>query len=342
MYSFNNDYSEIAHSKILELLAKYQFEQNVGYGLDYHCEKAKELIKNHFSVDVDIHFLVGGTSANKIVIDHILRPYEAVISVDSGHINVHETGAIEATGHKIITTKGINGKITPPEITSIVNEHHNEHMVMPRLVYISNSTEVGTIYTKDELAQIKKICEENNLYLFLDGARLGSALTCDDNNLTLDDIAKLTDVFYIGGTKNGALIGEAVVITNSSLKHNFRYTIKQNGGLLAKGFIVGMQFEALFTDNLYFDLARHANLCAKCLVTGLKALNIEFAFPPQTNQLFITLDNNLIKQLQDKYLFEVWTCHNDKSTIRLVTSWTTNLKKCEEFISDLQKLILKK
>ena len=342
MYSFNNDYSEIAHPKIIELLYKYQAEQNIGYGLDYHSKQAKELIKKHFTMDVEIHFLIGGTSANKIVIDHLLRPYEAVIAVDSGHINTNETGAIEASGHKIITTTGIDGKITASEIKEIVARHQSEHMVIPKLVYISNSTEVGTIYSKEELTNIWKVCQELNLYLFLDGARLGAALTSKDNDLTLDDIARLTDVFYIGGTKNGAMLGEAVVITNPKLRPNFRHSVKRNGGLLAKGFLTGIQFEALFTDNLFFDLATHANQAAQILTEGLKKSNINFTSPPQTILLCVALDNVVICKLQEKYLFEVWMKNEKDSIIRLVTSWATDYKKCQEFIEDLHMLINKK
>lgn len=339
MYSFNNDYSEIAHPNILELMMKYNLEQNKGYGMDYHSHKAKELIKKHISEDVDIHFLVGGTSCNKIAIAHSLKPYQAVISVDSGHINVSETGAIEANGHKILTAKGVNGKVTPDEIKEIYFSHSSEHMVMPKMVYISNSTEIGTIYTLDELTKISSVCKELGLYLFLDGARLGSALSSKENDLTLDLIAKLTDMFYIGGTKNGALLGEALIIKNPELKENIRYTIKRNGGLLAKGFVAGIQFEALFTDNLFFNLAEHANKAACILKDGLTNLNVEFAYNSPTNQQFIYLDDEVIKELQKKYIFEIWDKVNDKTIIRLVTSWATDINYCYKFLEELKTLV---
>lgn len=339
MYSFKNDYSELAHPRILELLNKYAIEQNSGYGHDDHTKRAIEYIKRHFTKDVDVHLLIGGTSTNKIVISHALRPYEAVISVETGHINVHETGAIEATGHKILTTPGRDGKITSEEIIKVYQEHNDEHMVKPKMVYISNSTEIGTIYTKKELTEISQTCKELGLYLFLDGARLGVALTAEGNDLTLDDIANLTDAFYIGGTKNGALIGEAVIISNDALKPFFRYSIKTNGGLLAKGYLTGIQFEALFSDDLFFQLAQHANNCATTLKDGLKELGIEFLNESPTNLQFVILDNKVIEPLRKKYNFEVWEKRLDQTVIRLVTSWATNPNEVKNFLTDLQQLL---
>ncbi|HBQ43472.1 MAG TPA: threonine aldolase, partial [Lactobacillus acetotolerans] len=241
MYSFRNDYSEIAHKNILDALSKYASEQNVGYGLDSHSSNARKLIRKQIDrdIDVDVRFLIGGTSCNKIVISHVLRPFEAVIAATTGHINVHEAGAIEASGHKVITVPSHNGKLLPADITKVVHEHVDEHMVVPKMVYISNATETGSIYTKAELTAISKVCHVHNLILYVDGARLGAALTAIGNDLTINDIAQLTDLFYIGGTKNGTLFGEALVIVNDDLKNNFRHSIKQNGGMLAKGFITG-------------------------------------------------------------------------------------------------------
>lgn len=341
MYSFKNDYSELVHEDILNLIIKYQKEQNNGYGLDKHSQKATELIKKYIKKDVDVHYLIGGTSANKIVISHILKPYEAVISVATGHINVHETGAIEATGHKVITVKGVDGKVTPKEIIEVFNVHDNEHMVFPKMVYISNTTEVGTIYTKSELQQIAKVCKEYNLYLFLDGARLGVALTADGNDLSMNDIAQLTDIFYIGGTKNGALLGEAVIICNKTINDHFRYSIKQNGGMLAKGYLTGIQFEGLFTNELYFKLAKHANESAKILKNGLSKLNVEFASNSNTNQQFITLSDKVVKELEKDYSFEIWEKLLNKTTIRLVTSWATDSKEIDIFLNRLKTLITK-
>ena len=277
MYSFMNDYSEGAHPRILELLVQSNFEQNPGYGEDLHSEKAKKYIKNLIQKEnVDIHFIPGGTQTNLLVISSFLRPHQCVIAADTGHINVHETGAIEATGHKVVAMPCTDGKLTSATIQVALDYHKDEHMVQPKMVYISNSTELGTIYSKAELSDINNICRQNGLILFLDGARMGSALTCRENDLELGDIAQLVDVFYIGGTKNGALLGEALVICNADLKKDFRYLIKQRGGLMAKGFVVGMQFEALFQDNLYFELASHANRMAEQIATVIKECGYSF------------------------------------------------------------------
>lgn len=343
MISFKNDYSEIAHKNILDLLYKASNEQNNGYGLDDHSMKAKALIKYHLKKEnVDIHFLTGGTSCNKIAISHILRPHQAVISVASGHINVHETGAIEATGHKVLTVKGVNGKITRDEIIDIVRSHTDEHMVMPKMVYISNSTEIGTIYKKNELEEIYSICKELGLYLYLDGARLGVALTSNENDLTLEDIANLTDIFYIGGTKNGAMLGEALVIINEDIKEDFRYSIKLNGGMLAKGFVVGIQFEALFSNNLFFDLAKSTNEKAMLLKNGLQKLGIELEFDSPTNQQFLILDDNVVEQLKKNYKFEIWEKQRNKTIIRLVTSWATTSEAVTTLLDDLVILLKNK
>lgn len=343
MISFKNDYSEIAHKNILDLLYKASNEQNNGYGLDNHSMKAKALIKDHLKKEnVDIHFLTGGTSCNKIAISHILRPHQAVISVASGHINVHETGAIEATGHKVLTVKGVNGKITRDEIIDIVRSHTDEHMVMPKMVYISNSTEIGTIYKKNELEEIYSICKELGLYLYLDGARLGVALTSNENDLTLEDIANLTDIFYIGGTKNGAMLGEALVIINEDIKEYFRYSIKLNGGMLAKGFVVGIQFEALFSNNLFFDLAKSTNEKAMLLKNGLQKLGIELEFDSPTNQQFLILDDNVVEQLKKNYKFEIWEKQRNKTIIRLVTSWATTSEAVTTLLDDLEILLKNK
>ena len=342
MINFRNDYSDIAHPDILDLLYKSRNEQNIGYGLDYHSVNAQNLIKKELNNNnVDIHFLVGGTSCNKIVISHVLRPYEAVISVSIGHINVHETGAIEASGHKILTTNGVNGKITKEEIIQIVRSHTDEHMVKPKMVYISNSTEIGTIYNKKELEEIYSVCKDLDLYLYLDGARLGVALTSDENDLTLEDVSKLTDLFYIGGTKNGAMLGEALVIINDKLKDNFRYSIKQNGGMLAKGFIAAIQFEALFSNNLFFKLANSANELANLLKTNLINLGVKLAFNSPTNQQFIILDNHTVDKLKENYRFEIWEKLRDKTAIRLVTSWMTTTEDVLRFIADIKFLLEK-
>lgn len=228
MFSFNNDYSEVTHPRILDAMSKYNLEQNNGYGEDAHSIKAKGYIKRHIGRDdVDIHFIPGGTQTNMLVISSFLRPHHCVISADTGHINVHETGAVEATGHKVVTISHIDGKITVEGIAEVQNYHSDEHMVLPRMVYLSNTTELGTVYTKDELSQISEYCKNNNLLLFLDGARIASALTSKANDLTLHDISNLVDVFYIGGTKNGALLGEALVTCNDNLDESVNALINE-------------------------------------------------------------------------------------------------------------------
>lgn len=340
MHSFRNDYSELAHPEILKLINQFSDEQNIGYGLDKHSERARNLIHREINNnDADIHFLVGGTNCNKTAIAHSLKPYEAVISVKCGHINVHEAGAIEASGHKILTVPGEGGKITVEEIEYVHARHRDEHMVVPRMVYISNSTEIGTIYKKAELKAIYEKCQELGLYLFIDGARLGVALTAEENDLTLADVARLSDLFYIGGTKNGAMLGEALVIVNPAIKKNLRNTLKQNGGMLAKGYLIGLQFEALFADDLFFKLAAHANKMALALKAGLKRLNVEFAYDSPTNQQFIVLENRIVQELLEKYDFEIWEEGEEKTTIRLVTSWATKQEAVADFINDLEKLI---
>ncbi|MVX62647.1 threonine aldolase [Clostridium chromiireducens] len=338
MYSFKNDYSEGAHSRILNSLVETNFEQTDGYSTDHHTDNAIDLLKKKIDrEDVDIHLLVGGTQVNLTAISAFLRPHQASIGADTSHINCHETGAIEATGHKVITMKTDDGKLTPDLIQRVVDVHDNEHMVQPKLVYISDSTELGTLYTKSELEEIHNCCKKNNLLLYLDGARIGSALAAEGNDLTLSDIARLVDAFYIGGTKNGALFGEALVICNNILKEDFRYFIKQKGGLLAKGRLLGIQFEELFKDDLYFELARHANRMAILLKNALKEKGYEFLTDSYTNQQFPILPNDLIKKISEKYSFNVERIIDQNNTaIRLVTSWATKKENVIEFIEYLK------
>ena len=341
MYSFTNDYSEGAHLRILNALLETNLEQAAGYGLDQFTLEAAELIKRKIGrKDVDIHLIPGGTQTNLIAISAFLRPHEAVIAPLTGHVEVHETGAIEATGHKIITKEGIEGKLTPADVKEAVEYHADEHMVKPRLVYISNSTEVGSIYSKAELAALSNVCREHNLLLFMDGARLGSALTSDKNDLTLEEIANLVDAFYIGGTKNGALIGEALVIITESLKEDFRYHIKQKGALLAKGRLLGIQFRELFRDNLFFELAEHANRMAGKIQDALIELGCPLLLHSPSNQLFPIMPNEVIAELAKTYSFEVQRkVDEDRSLIRLVTSWATKESAVEEFIAELSRLM---
>ena len=337
MINFKNDYNLIAHNRILEAMLEYNKNTYVGYGLDELSEQAANAIKKHINKDVDIHFLVGGTSANKIVIAHALRPYEAVISVNTGHICVHETGAIEATGHKILTVEGVDGKITPTMIEQVVNTHVDEHMVFPKMVYITQATEIGTLYSKSELIDIYNTCKKNDLYLFLDGARLAVGL--DKSDITLDDLAKYTDVYYIGGTKNGALLGEAVVISKEELKKNFRFSIKQNGGMYAKGYVAGIQFLELFKDGLYFNLGHNSNVMADKLALGLTNRGISLEYPNVTNQLFIRVSNELYNKLNEFVLFELWADKGNEKVIRFVTNFNTSEKELEEFFNKLDNIL---
>ncbi len=336
-YSFYNDYSEGAHPSILELLSKTNLQQEPGYGKDDYSHQAQELIKNELgNQNVDIHFLSGGTQTNLIALASMLKPYESVIAAESGHIAVHEAGAIEATGHKINTVATPDGKLTVEAIQGVVSHHTDEHMVKPRVVFISNSTELGTIYNKPELQKISEYCRKHQLYLYLDGARLGSGIMSKESDLTLKDITALVDMFYIGGTKNGALLGEALVIVNDNLKENFRYHLKQRGALLAKGRILAIQFLGLFTNGLYFELAKHANEMGEQLTDGLQKLGYSFLLPSTTNQIFPILPNDLIKKLQQDYGFYVWQKIDDEnSAIRLVTSWATDNDGIEGFLKAL-------
>ncbi|OAA93243.1 threonine aldolase family protein [Clostridium coskatii] len=339
MYSFKNDYSEGAHPRILNALVESNMEQTSGYGEDIYTEKAVELLKQRIKQnDVHIHLFVGGTQANLTAISAFLRPHEAAIAANTGHILVHETGAIEATGHKIISIKVSNGKLSPEDIKPALDEHTDEHMVKPKLVYISNSTEIGSIYKKSELEKLSKFCKENKLLLYIDGARLGSALCSEENDVELSDLARLADAFYIGGTKNGALMGEAMVICNNSLKEDFRFYIKQKGALLAKGRLLGIQFLELFKDDLYFDLAKHANVMADLLRKEISKAGYSFLTHSPSNQIFPILPNKLIKKLGNKYSFTIWKKSDEyNSVIRLVTSWATKESMVSGFIEDLKK-----
>jgi len=341
MYSFKNDYSEGAHPSILNALIETNLEQAEGYGEDRYTQKAIELIKQRIGRnDIDIHLLSGGTQTNLIAISAFLRPHEAVIAANTGHILVHETGAVEATGHKIISIEVDDGKLNDSHIKVALDSHTDEHMVKPKLVYISNPTEIGTIYNKEELDQISRCCKENKLLLFMDGARLGSALCSAGNDLELSDLAKLVNAFYIGGTKSGALLGEALVICSDPLKEDFRFHMKQKGALLAKGRLLGIQFIELFRDNLYFDLAKHSNKLADLLRDEISKAGFKFLVNSPSNQLFPILPNRLIIELEKNYLFHVWSkVDADNSTIRLVTSWATKEDAVLAFIEDMKKAL---
>jgi len=339
-YSFQNDYSEGAHPRILAALTQTNQVQSAGYGEDTYSLEAAESIRRAIgNPEADVHFISGGTQTNLILLSSFLRPFESVIAVESGHICVHETGSIESTGHKVHTVRGVDGKVTVPEIEAVVEEHYFEHMVRPRAVYISQSTEVGTIYSASELRALSAACKRLNLILYLDGARLGSALTSDSADITLPELASLVDAFYIGGTKNGALLGEALVINNPLLKPDFRYMIKQKGALLAKGRVIGIQFLELFRDTLYFDLACHANQMAERLTTGLTRLGYRFLTPSPTNQIFPILPNAVMQPLSELYCFYEWSKVDAQHTsVRLVTSWATPVEAVDEFLADVARI----
>ncbi len=340
MYSFTNDYSEGAHPRILKTLLDTNLEQTIGYGEDKYTLEATALLKERIGrSDIDIHLLPGGTHTNLTAISAFLRPHEAVIAADTAHILVHETGAIEATGHKVISVQVDDGKLEPSHLQKVLEKHCDEHMVKPRLVYISNSTEVGTIYDREEIEQLSSFCRANRLLFFMDGARLGSALCCSESGLQLADLASSLDAFYIGGTKNGALIGEALVICREDLKEDFRFHMKQKGALLAKGRLLGIQFLELFRDDLYYELARHANKMALLLREGIREAGFNFLTESPSNQQFPILPDTLIAGLQENYTFNIGArIDPDHSVIRLVTSWATPEKAVHQFIADLKCL----
>ncbi|CAD1787032.1 aminotransferase class I/II-fold pyridoxal phosphate-dependent enzyme [Xanthomonas euroxanthea] len=339
--SFRNDYSEGAHPRLLQALAQASAEQNAGYGTDRHTARAAALIRNAVAqAQADVHLLVGGTQTNLTAIAAFLRPHQAVIAVEAGHIATHETGAIEATGHKVLAVPALHDKLTPALIQPLLDVHGNEHMVQPRLVYISNSTESGTIYTRAELQALSRFCRAHDLLLYLDGARLGAALTADGNDLDLPTIATLTDAFYIGGTKNGALLGEALVIVTPALQADFRYLIKQRGALLAKGMLLGSQFATLFEDGLFLALAAHANAMAQRLRAGLLAAGVQFTSDSPTNQQFIVVSTAQAEQLARRYDFERWETRSDgRLVIRFVTSWATTPAAVDRLCADVAALL---
>ena len=318
MYSFLNDYSECAHPRILNNLLAMGTEQNVGYGTDSYCRKAADLIRSLIKKEeADVHFLPGGTITNLTMISHALRPYQAVIAAQTGHINTHETGAIEATGHKVVEVFTNDGKLTPQQIQPVLEQHEDEHWVSPAMVYISNP--------------------EKGLFLFLDGARLAMALAVKESEITLPDLGRLTDAFYIGGTKVGALFGEALVLLNDSLKKDFRFNIKQHGALTAKGWLLGVQFQTLLEDGLYFELGRHANEMMDPIREAFQSSGYSFDADSPTNQLFPILPDDLVKKIQSKYKITIWRKVDKTHTgIRLVTSWATKKEDIDTFLEDLK------
>jgi len=337
MIYFNNDYSEGCHPAILAKLTQTNMEQTPGYGTDPYCRRAAGIIRDLCGrEDISVHFLVGGTQTNLTAIAAFLRPHHCVLAADTGHVNVHETGAIEATGHKVYTLPCPEGKLTAQLIQTMADTHTDEHMVKPGMVYISQSTELGTVYTKGELESIHACCKKNHLLLYMDGARLACALTSDACDIALTDLPHLCDAFYIGGTKNGMLFGEAMVIVNDALKSDFRFFIKQRGGMLAKGRLLGLQFEEQFRDGLYLELGRHANAMAQRLQAGLIARGYPLLQHSPTNQVFPILTSKQYEQFASLSLFETWaTLPNNCKVIRLVTSWATEQQTVDAFLNQL-------
>lgn len=344
MIRLNNDYSEGAHINILNKLAETNMEQTPGYGEDAYCKQAAGLIRELCKhEEADVHFLTGGTQTNLTVIASALRPHQCVISANCGHIFVHETGAIEACGHKVIALATKDGKITAEQILNVYRGHYDdethEHITQPKMVYISNPTEFGAIYYKEELEAISRVCRENHMYLFMDGARLGYGLCAEDNDLDLPAIARCCDVFYIGGTKVGALFGEAVVITNDDLKKDFRYIMKQKGGMLAKGRLLGIQFAELFKDGLYFRLASHANRLAVMIRNALIEKGYPFLIHSYTNQQFVILPDSVLDKLKEGYTYSYWQRIDDRhSAVRFCTSWATKESDVMQFIAEVNKI----
>lgn len=341
MYQFQCDYNEGAHPRIMERLMETNFEQTVGYGEDHYCEAARAAVRKAVGrEDVDVHFLVGGTQANATVISSILRPYQGVLCATTGHINVHETGAIEHGGHKVIALEAADGLLSAALIREAVEAHYAEdgpeHTVQPGMVYISFSSEVGTVYSLSQLREISAVCREYGLPLFIDGARMGYGLASEGCDVSLSDIAALADVFYLGGTKQGALFGEAVVIVNDALKKDFRYCIKQNGGMLAKGRLLGIQFLTLFEDGLYFQLSGHAVSQAMRIRDAFESKGFGFLVQSPSNQQFPILDNATMERLSSDFLFSFWQKVDDTHTaVRFCTSWATRPEAVDALIAAL-------
>ena len=341
-HQFFNDYAETAHPACIQKLSEHTLQQEAGYGLDSVSAHAATLIRAKLGVanDTPVHFISGGTQANLTVIGSLLRPHEAVIAAESGHIAANETGAIEATGHKVIHTPHVNGKLTPEAIEQVVRAHTNEHSVKPRMVFISQATELGTVYSRMELEAVRAVCDAHGLWLYIDGARLGNALYSANAPCAWHDIARVADVFYIGGTKNGALLGEAIVFPNLALNDDFRYALKQRGALLAKGRVIASQFVALFEHDLYAELAQHANACAMRVRSVLSELGVVFYTDSPTNQQFPMLPNAVVEALQQHYGFYTWKVLNEReSVVRFVFSWVTPMTMVDELLADTKRLL---
>ncbi len=344
MIRFECDYGEGAIPAILQRLSETNFEQTIGYGEDAHCDQARRYILALCENDqAQVHFLVGGTQTNMTLIAAALRPHQGAVAAVTGHINVHETGAIEATGHKVLPLPSEDGKISASQIRALYDAHYSdsshEHMVQPGMVYLSQPTENGTLYTKKELTAISRLCRKTGLYLYVDGARLGYGLAAEKNDVTIADLARLSDAFYIGGTKVGALFGEALVITHPALKKDFRYIIKQRGGMLAKGRLLGIQFECLFENGAYSEISRHAVALAMRLRRAFEEKGWKLLYDSQTNQQFPIVPNDALQSLRQKYTFSHWQDIDETHTaVRFCTSWATKEENVDALISDIKAL----
>ena len=345
MIRFNSDYQEGAHPRILQRMLQTNLEQHPGYGEDECCAEARAMIQRACEApEVDVHFLVGGTQTNFTFLAAALRCYQGAVCADTAHIAVHETGSVEATGHKVITLPQRDGKITAAQVDECCRLHFSdgshEHMVMPKVVYLSESTELGTVYTRAELLEMRAVCDKWKLYLYVDGARLGYAMASEACDVDLPFLARTADAFYIGGTKQGALFGEALVIVNDALKPDFRYVLKQKGGMLAKGWLLGIQFSELFRDGLYFELSDHAQALAMRLKAALTEWNVPFLVDSPTNQQFPVLPDAVLDALAEKYSFsEQQRVDATHRAVRFCTSWATQQAQLDALISDLRALL---
>lgn len=344
MIRFNCDYQEGAHPRILQKLMETNYVQSPGYGEDDFCAEAREIIRKKCAApNADVHFLVGGTQTNLIFMSAALRAHQGSISVETGHVAVHESGAVEATGHKVITLPGKDGKLVAGEVSEYCRLHFSdeahEHMVMPKVVYISNPTELGTLYTRNELQALRGVCDQWNLYLYMDGARLGYGLASPENELDLPFIAEMCDAFYIGGTKQGMLFGEALVITRDALKEDFRYIVKQKGAMFAKGRLLGLQFTELLKDDLYMEMSRHAIDLAMKLKQAFADKGYPFLMESPTNQQFPILPDAHLAVLKKKYSYSyMQRVDAEHSAVRFCTSWATTLENVDALIADIQAL----
>lgn len=341
MISFLNDYSEGGHPKVMEALLRSNAESTVGYQFDPYCDSAREIIRKKLKQEeAEIWFLAGGTLTNLTVISHVLRPHQAVICPFTGHINVHETGAIEATGHKVLGLESTDGKLTPKMIEDCLAYHSDFFFVEPKLVYISNTTEVGTIYTREELIAVKKCCEKYGLYLFLDGARLAYALSAKENDVSWEDLGRYTDVLFIGGTKCGAMFGEAVAILRPELQEHFKFSLKQKGGLFAKGRLLGIQFIELLQDDLYEKIGKQANEAAVVLKEGLAAMGFESPYDSSSNQQFILASEEVFEKICKVVLCAVegmW--HDGRCRVRFVTGWKNDVEEAKRALEKIKEAI---